>query len=207
MLQRLIRVTQSRLPFSKEVERFRQQRQWLIELEHLLDPERKSPKRGCDVAQAVDNYLTALTTNTSFDGQDQCCVQHINQTFRSFWWGLFVCYDVAGLPRTNNQLERFILQVKMGHRRISGRKNVHDFVLRYGAYATLIDYSESEADLLARLALVSQDDFLRERDILKLSLLQDVKIHRFRFHRSQFLTDLEARWEAAVSRSQPLVVR
>ena len=183
------------------MERARQQRQWLIDLEHLLDPEREPPKNSHSVAQAVDGYLGALTTRSTHDAEDQRIVAHINQTFRSFWWGLFACYDVAALPRTNNELERFIHQVKMGYRRISGRKNVHDFILRYGTYATLIDYTESESELLARLEAVDQEQFLNERKELKLALLHEAKIHRFRFHRTQYLAELEARWEAAVAHS------
>jgi hypothetical protein len=36
---------------------------------------------------------------------------------------------------------------------------------------------------------------------LNLILLQKAKVHRFRFHRADFLADLEARWEAAVAQS------
>ena len=198
----MIAVTHYRLPFSTQIERFRRQRQWLIEIEHLLDPNREPAKQGKQVALAVDAYLVGLTTSTMHDSEDKRCAAHINQTFRNFWWGLFTCYDVEGLPRTNNQLERFILQVKMGYRRISGRKNVHDYLLRYGTYAALIDYTESEAELLTRLALVTQEDFLNERKKLRLALLQETKIHRFRYHRTQFLADLEAQWEAATAASK-----
>jgi hypothetical protein len=76
---------------------------------------------------------TWLTTRNAHDAEDQGVADHINQIFRSFWWGLFTCYNVEGLPRTNNELERFIRPSKMRHRRVSGRKNVHDFTIRYGA--------------------------------------------------------------------------
>jgi len=36
---------------------------------------------------------------------------------------LFHCDDVAGMPRTNSDLEGFIRSVKTRYRRISGRKN------------------------------------------------------------------------------------
>jgi hypothetical protein len=194
----LIVLVKRRLPFAAQAKRYRQQRQWLIDLEHLLDPERDPPKTSACVTQAVDDYLVELITHSTHDAEDQQVADHINQIFRSFWWGLFTCYDVEGLPRTNNELERFIRQIRMGYRRVSGRKNVHDFVIRYGAYAALIDPAESLDELLARMDEVDQEEFLKERKRLNLTLLEEVKIHRFQYHREEYLAELEARWEAAV---------
>jgi len=207
LLRRLIAVTRRRLPFADRVERYRRQRQWLIDLEHLLDPEREPPKTSASVSQAVEHYLVELTTRRTHDIEDQRIAEHINQVFRNFWWGLFACYDVEGLPRTNNELERFIRQIKMGQRRVSGRKNVHDFVIRYGAYAALVDDTESQDELLARLEQVDQEEFLKERKRLDLNLLQETKIHCFRFQRVKYLADLEARWAAAVTQAKSQVGR
>lgn len=202
-MRRLIAVTNYRLPFAHQVQQLHRQRQWLIDLEHLLDPEQRPAPTSHSVLKAVDDYLCNLLTQVQKnpDPTDQTVAAHINKMFHSFWWGLFVCYDVEGLPRTNNELERFIRQIKMGQRRVSGRKNVHDFVIRYGSYVAFIDYSESEADLLARLQLVSHQDFLIQRQSLNLALLQEQKKHRFRHHRPSFLSDLEQRWADAVLNS------
>ena len=53
----MIILTKQRLPCSAQAERYRRQRQWLIDLEHLLDPEREPPKTSASVTQAVDRYL------------------------------------------------------------------------------------------------------------------------------------------------------
>jgi len=205
-LRRLIVLAKHRLPFTSQVERYQRQRQWLIDLEHLLDPERDPPKSSASVRQVVDCYLIDLATRNTHDTEDQRVADHINQIFRSFWWGLFTCYDMEGLPRTNNELERFIRQIKMGHRRVSGRKNVHDFIIRYGAYAALVDPSESLDELLARMDEIDQEEFLKERKRLNLSLLDEAKIHRFRYHRAEYLAELETRWEAAVAQAKSQVV-
>ena len=197
----MIVLTGRRQPFADQVERYRRQRQWLIDLEYLLDPDRDPGKTSAEVRQAVTTYLVDLTTHQATDPEDQTVVDHINRIFRSFWWGLFASYDVTGLPRTNNELERYIRQIKMSQRRVSGRKNVQDFIIRYGAYAALIDEAESLDELLLRLEQVDHAEFLKERQQLNLTLLQEVKVHRFRFHRADFLADLEARWEAAVAQS------
>jgi hypothetical protein len=41
---------------------------------------------------------------------------------RSYWPGLFRCYEVAELPRTNNDLEQFFGSYRYHERRCSGRK-------------------------------------------------------------------------------------
>jgi hypothetical protein len=202
LLRRLMVLGNHRLPFAAQAERYRRQRQWLIDLECLLDPQRDPPKTSASVTQAVDDYLVGLVTRNTLDLEEQRVVEHINQSFRSFWWGLFTCYDVEGLPRTNNELERFIRQIRMGHRRVSGRKNVHDFIIRYGAYAALIDPAESLEELLARMDEVDQEEFLKERKRLSLSLLDEAKIHRFRHHRADYLAELEVRWEAALAEAK-----
>lgn len=79
---------------------------------------------------------------------------------------------------------------------------MHDFVTRYGAYAALIDPSESLDELLARMDEVDQEEFLKERKRMKLTLLEEAQIHRFRHHREEYLAELEARWEAAVAQSK-----
>jgi hypothetical protein len=207
LLRRLIKIADCRLPFADQVARLRQQRQWLIDLEHLLDPSKQPeqpPPTGQSVARAIDHYLTKLLAQVATVGDegDQRVAAHINQTFRNRWWGLFTCYDVENLPRTNNDLERYMRRIKTGQRRVSGHKNVHDFLIRYGRYAACVDYRESVDDLLARLRQVSHDDFLRERQALNSALLREQKRHRFRHHQADYLRELEERWATAIEKAK-----
>lgn len=41
---------------------------------------------------------------------------------KSYWRNLFRCHSVAGLPRTNNDLERYFGSARYHERRASGRK-------------------------------------------------------------------------------------
>jgi hypothetical protein len=100
------------------------------------------------------------------------------------------------LPRTNNELETFLRQLKTRQRRITGRRNVHDFIVRYGRFAAFLDLTESQEALLARLRQVSQDDFLRERDRLGTIQERAEKRYRFRHKQAVFLEALEAQWAA-----------
>ena len=191
------------MAFAGQVEQLRKQRQWLIDLEHLLDPPDPSdqpPLTSQEVSQQVDRYLVELLriVAASSNENDQRVAGHINETFRNRWWGLFQCYDVEGLPRTNNELERYMRRIKTGQRRISGHKNVHDFLIRYGRYAAFVDYQENVDELLARLRRVSQEEFLRERQTLDDALLREQKRYRFRHHQADYLKELEERWAEAV---------
>ena len=47
---------------------------------------------------------------------------HFLKVTRSYWPGLFPCYDVADLPRTNNELEQLFGSYRYHERRCSGRK-------------------------------------------------------------------------------------
>jgi hypothetical protein len=47
---------------------------------------------------------------------------HFGKVTRSYWRGLFHCYGVADLPRTNNDLEQFFGSYRYHERRASGRK-------------------------------------------------------------------------------------
>ena len=207
LLRRLVKIADCRLPFADQVARLRQQRQWLIDLEHLLDPSKQPdqpPPTSQSVAQAVDHCLTELLAKvaTDTDEENQWVAAHIDETFRNRWWGLFTCYDVEDLPRTNNDLERYMRRIKTGHRRITGRKNVHDFIIRYGRHAACVDFRESVDDLLDRLRQVSHEDFLRERRALDTALLREQKRHRFRHHQPDYLHELEDRWAAAVEEAR-----
>jgi hypothetical protein len=205
LLRRLIKIADCRQPFASQVAQLRRQRQWLIDLEHLLDPPEQSdqpPPTSQSVAQAVDRYLTKLLAQVEMDEADQGVAADIDKTCRERWWGLFTCYDVDGLPRTNNELERYMRRIKSGQRRIVGRKNVHDFIIRYGRYAACVDYQESVDELLLRLQRVSQDDFLHERRALDLALLREQKRYRFRHHQDDYFHELEERWAIAVEKAK-----
>lgn len=191
--------------FASTQAQIKRQWDWLIELEHLLDlPEPFSPslETANEVRRNVKAYLDKLGQMV-LDKTDQAVAQHITQTFHNRWWGLFTCYQVPGLPRTNNDLETFLRNLKTGQRRITGRKAVHDFILRYGRYAAFVDYAESQEQLFARICRVSDEAFAKERAALRLVEAQLQLRHRFQHHRDDLLCDLERRWEEAIIAPSP----
>jgi hypothetical protein len=177
------------------------QRQWLIDLQRLLDPPQPAPgvkPTGSDIETQVDRYLVELNRRNDLDEADQIIAQHLITTFRNRWWGLFVCYEVPGLPATNNDLESFFGRLKTNQRRITGRKSVNSFVLRYGAYVPFIDRAESKTDLLTRLRQVDRATYRQERQQLQGILVERQDYHRFCHNLDKVVQKLEAEWQAAV---------
>jgi hypothetical protein len=82
-------------------------------------------KKGLDAAGVRRRYrglIAALARYRGSLGAPAGAFDHFRKATRSYWPGLFRCYDVAGLPRTNNDLEQFFGSYRYHERRCSGRK-------------------------------------------------------------------------------------
>ena len=62
-------------------------------------------------------------------------LNRIMKVTKSFLPGLFAYLRCPQLPVTNNDLEIFHRKVKTMHRRRTGRKSSHDYIIRYGRFA------------------------------------------------------------------------
>jgi len=60
-------------------------------------------------------------------------VAHFQKVTASYWPGLFQCYDVADLPRTNNDLEHYFGSARYHERRATGRKGASPGLVVRGA--------------------------------------------------------------------------
>lgn len=69
----------------------------------------------------MEDLLTEIRADQATVGTLQPAVAHFLKVSASYWHGLFHCYDVPGVPRTNNVLEQFFGSVRYHHRRASGR--------------------------------------------------------------------------------------
>jgi hypothetical protein len=173
----------------------------VIELAHLFEPadEHGQPRRARQVKQDVKQFLEHLEQEAIEHPVDAEVIASIVKAIRHRWWGLFTCYRIANVPSSNNDLESFFKDMKHHQRRITGRKTVHDFILRYGPFAAFIDYAESFDDLLIRLRQVKPEDFEQARQALRKVEIRLKKLYRFRHHPDKYYRDLEARWEKAIS--------
>ena len=69
----------------------------------------------------MDDLLAEMRDGQAAVGPLQPAVAHFLKVSASYWPGLFHCYDVPGLPRTNNDLEQYFGSARYHQRRASGR--------------------------------------------------------------------------------------
>jgi hypothetical protein len=70
----------------------------------------------------LGGLLGAMARHQDKAGGLAPAVGHFLKVSRSYWPGLFHCYEVEGLPRTNNALEQLFGSYRHHERRVSGRK-------------------------------------------------------------------------------------
>ncbi len=93
---------------------------WVHQAAHLLA---NADQRDVDTLKR--DYQQLLSTMAQ--QQDQLdtlapVVEHFQKVTASYWDGLFACYQVSDLPRTNNDLEQFFGTARHVERRATGRK-------------------------------------------------------------------------------------
>ncbi len=77
-------------------------------------------KKGLDAAGVRRRYrglIAAIARHRRAAGRLAEAFAHFLKVTRSYWPGLFRCYEVAGLPRTNNELEQFFGSYRYHERR------------------------------------------------------------------------------------------
>jgi hypothetical protein len=122
-------------------------------------------------------------------------VGHIGVVLRRLGAGLYRCYDVPDLPRTNNEQERFYRPIKSGYRRTTGRRRADAFVVRVGGFAAdaAAASDEPEPTILRRFGSAPAAAWQRERAARRATQERQATMRRFRLHRAAYLADLEAR--------------
>ena len=195
----LLEITALRARYSTQYHQLQHQRDWIIELDRQLDrcDKHGQPRTVREVKRAVTEFLEGLTQEAKELPQYAAVIAHITKAVRHRWWGLFTCYRVSNVPSSNNDLETFFRDLKHHQRRITGRKSVREFILRYGPFAAYIDYAESFDALLLRLRQVRHKDFVLARQVLQKVETRLKKLYRFRHHPDEYYRDLETRWEMA----------
>lgn len=110
---------------------------------------------------------------------------------------LFVCYDIAGVPPTNNALESRFGRLRRDQRRISGRQFNPSTLLDEGPYL-IWECGDSEAQVLARLRRVAMNrvDYQRRYQNLCAEQKRQRLTYRLQHHRLKVFRELEAEWAA-----------
>jgi hypothetical protein len=104
---------------------------WVHQAAHVLANHEQ--RDGAAVRQAYQDLLHHMTHGHAPGGPLSDAVAHFRKVTASYWPGLFCCYDVPDLPRTNNALEQYFGTSRHLERRATGRKGASPAVVVRGA--------------------------------------------------------------------------
>jgi hypothetical protein len=119
-------------------------------------------------------------------------VDHFVKVSRSYWPGLFACYDTSGLPRTNNDLEQVFGSHRYHERRASGRKGASPALVLRGAVKLLAGLATRRQEVTGdALSGVDRAAWRAKRDELAERRARRTDRRRFRRDPDAYLRDLE----------------
>ena len=181
-------------PFAQTYQTFHQGAAWLRDIAYILEPTASEAMRGKQVARQLRAYLDTVLRWPEITPTFSVFGRHFDKVSRSYWPGLFHCYDMPGLPRTNNELESHFRDTSRRLLRTTGQKGLTQRTLqRQGAWE-LLPCPPTEAQLLDAVCQTPPEELAQER--------QRFAAHRQRFRlqsrslkqtQAQF-TQLRQRW-------------
>ena len=164
---------------------------WVHQAAHILSTQ--DQREALTVQRRLGGLLGAMTRHQAAAGTLAPALGHFRKVTRSYWPGLFPCYTVPELPRTNNDLEQFFGAYRYHDRRTTGRKVASPGLVLSGsvcviaAAATRLHiYSAAELapeNVSAWQALRQARETRRQQRILR---------RRFRRDPTSYLAQLEA---------------
>ena len=147
---------------------------------------------SAQVRRRYSGLIASLARHRKTLGSLAVAFDHFRRVTRSYWAGVFRCYDVAELPRTNNDLEQFFGSYRYHERRCSGRKVACPGTVVRGS-VRLVSAAATRLRHIAAFDLVPSD--LRAWRELRDSLEQRQEVrtlgYRFRKDPDTYLHELE----------------
>jgi hypothetical protein len=164
---------------------------WVHRAAHVLTNEAHQP--GAVVKRRLGGMLGAITRHQAAAGPLAPALAHFLKVSRSYWPGLFHCYEVQELPRTNNDLEQAFGAHRYHERRATGRKAASPALVLRGP-VQLIAAAATRLRIFTPRELAPED--VRAWQALRHDL--DTRRHqrtlrrRFRRNPASYLAELEA---------------
>jgi len=163
---------------------------WVWRAAHVLGE--KGPGTAAGVRRQLGGLLGAMVRHRAAAGYLGTAVGHFVKVSRSYWPGLFHCYETDGLPRTNNDLEHFFGSHRYHERRASGRKAAAPALVLRGE-ARLLAAAATRQRAFSAAELAGADPGRRQQLHQRLEARRRRRVRRSRFRRDPqaFLQQLE----------------
>jgi len=164
---------------------------WVHQAAHILG---QVDLGAVAIRSQLGGLLGAMQRHRDAVGDLGSGVDHFLKVSRSYWPGLFACYDTSDLPRTNNDLEQAFGSHRYHERRACGRKGASpSLVLRGSARLIAALASRTREVSAADLAAADPEKWKRLRAELEERRLRRVDRRRFRRDHDSYLKDLETK--------------
>ena len=149
---------------------------WLEQISDLLDPGGKPVRSGHQVRQELFALLDQIQSTRTLDPFLRSSFDSIQKTTLNYAPGLFHCYDLPGLPRTNNDRESEFRDLYRRLLRTTGQRGLtRRIIQREGAWELLPRPVTLQTTIQA-LSQIAHEDYQIEHQ----RMLQHRK--RFRLH-------------------------
>ncbi len=163
---------------------------WVKRAAHILGED--GPNQAAAARRQLGGLLGAMTQHAGRLGSLAGAAAHFVRVSRSYWPGLFPCYEVADLPRTNNDLEHFFGSHRYHERRASGRKGAAPSLVLRGQARLLAAAATRQREFTAvELSRADRGRHEQLRQQLEARRQRRVQRRRFRRDPQAFLQQLE----------------
>jgi len=164
-------------PFAETYQAIHQGATWLRDIAYILEPVPTHPLRAADIAGQLRSYLDTVQRQLEAIPTLETFGRHLDTVSRSYWPGLFHCYELSGLPRTNNEVESHFRETRRRLLRTTGQQGQTQRTLQREGAWELLPHPPTEAKLQEVFRQTPSEDLAQERQ-------------RFAEHRQRF------RWQS-----------
>ncbi len=148
---------------------------------------------GAQVRERYLAFASQMLERKAEVGSLAEAIEHFCHITDNFAAGLFQCYDVEGLPRTNNDLEHCFGVARVHERRATGRRGAIPGVVVRGSVRVITAVVATEQSFSAEDLRPS--NYLRWRELrIHLQQCEETRRRQFRFRKdpAAYLAALEA---------------
>lgn len=165
---------------------------WIHQAVTILDNEEHLPVSY--VQKRFGAWMIFMSDHKAQLGSLSDSITHLLKITRSYWSGLFHCYQVENLPKTNNDLYQVFGSFRHHTRRTTGRKKAPASLLIRGS-SRLMAAVVTRIKTFTATDLASVDLVAWREKRLQLELLRQTRLQQRRFRRDpqNYLLELEAK--------------
>lgn len=182
--------------YAQPFDEVRTAQQWVGYISYILQASSITPSSkesflpehitlGHFVEARIQAFIKRLLSYKDLSPWLQTFRDKIIKITRSYQSGLFHCYDIQGLPSSNNALEGLFARTKRLIRRRLGVNNISNPLLRHGPWALLLTSATSPEELTLLFQDISYELYRTQRSLFEERLQR--LLHRFRWrHRRDY---------------------